>query len=197
MLHFVLIAALSQPCGGNLNQADLDVCWVHQADIAQGKLDSAFAKLKTEATEVGLRWPPFTAAQAAWNDAREKTCAFEASLEEGGSIAPMMYSECQARMAQARTEQVHNFYLILAETGRANKPDTIWPKAAKEYDRVYGLLLKQDLGTSPRTKLLAAQSAWNEYRDKECALEGGSCLTELAMQRTRELKDGWLGEPFW
>jgi uncharacterized protein YecT (DUF1311 family) len=197
MFALVLVAALSQPCGGDLNQADLDQCWLKQAEVAQRDLDGAYAKLKTEPTGLGIKTAPLATAQSAWNDAREKTCDFEQSLEEGGSIAPMMYSECEARMAQARTARMKTLQTALQNGGSAPKALPLSPKAGEELDRVYGLLFKYDLSAASHAKLVAAEAAWKTYRCRACAAEGGSCLTDLTVERTNELKDGWLGEPFW
>ena len=197
MIHALLIAALSQPCGGDLNQADLDECWMHQAEAAQASLDRASAKLKAQLERFGIDATPFVAAQNAWASAREKTCDFEQSLEEGGSIAPMMYSECQARMTQARTVRVKRFAAALESSGEAPELDAVSPRAQNELARVYGLLLKQDLSAAAHSKLVSAERAWTAYRDDACAVEGGACLTELAKERTAELEAGWLGEPFW
>ena len=54
MFALVLIAAIAQPCGGNLNQMELDQCWLKQADIAQTVLDAAYANVKATMAKLGI-----------------------------------------------------------------------------------------------------------------------------------------------
>lgn len=63
---------------------------------------------------------------------------------------------------------------------------------------MYRLYLQQ-LATLPAAKrdLVAAERVWITYRDRECALEGGACLTQLERARTGDLENTWLGETFW
>ncbi|WP_291013537.1 lysozyme inhibitor LprI family protein [Hydrogenophaga sp.] len=48
-------------------------------------------------------------AQTAWTRYREKACEFEKSGVEGGSVAPMIRSQCLARMTRERTAELQRF----------------------------------------------------------------------------------------
>jgi len=196
MIHAIVLAAATAPCGGDLNQADLDVCWLNQANKADAALNVTYAKVKAGLHSLQIDPDPLVGIQLAWISTRDKTCDFEESLEEGGSIAPMMNSECVDRMTRARTARLDNV-MIAYQNGEVHKLQPVSPAVDKELNRVYGLLYKYDLSASSHKKLIASETAWIAYRDKACAFEGGTCLTDLERERTKEFEDGWLGEQFW
>jgi len=179
-----------------MNQSDLDVCWLKQAEASDAALNTTYAKVKAGLRSLQIDPSPLVGIQLAWIKARDTTCDFEESLEEGGSIAPMMNSECVDRMTRARTARL-NGVLVAYQNGEVHKLQPVSPSADKELNRVYGLLVKYDLSKHSHDKLIASELAWIAYRDKACAFEGGTCLTDLEKERTTEFEDGWLGEKFW
>ncbi len=126
-----------------------------------------------------------------WLAARANACDFDAALVSGGSIEPMVEALCLAHSAQARVRDIGLF------TGRLNPvAATASAQAVSEYDRVYGRL-EVLLTPDQRTLLTDSEEAWRRYRDEACARATNDCATALTLTRTQELKDSWLGEPFW
>jgi uncharacterized protein YecT (DUF1311 family) len=196
MIHgILLVAATATPCEAAQTQLALDACWSDRATQAISELQATYARVTAEMRTLGIDPRPLVGVQAAWVAARDATCAFEESLYEGGSIAPMIKFECVDRMTRARTNRLREGAAVIV--GRAAPPvQPLSKSAAVELDRVYGLLNKRITPASQKT-LASSELAWIAYRDKACKLERGGCLTELETERTAELKSGWIGEPFW
>lgn len=197
MIAALLLAASVNPCSAAQTQMALDECWGRQAATASTRLRATYAAAAAAARPAGLA-PALESAETAWLAARDKTCDLETSLYEGGSIEPMMASECVADQTQERTAD-------LAALTRRIRAHARWGTLAPasrsidaELNRVYGLYLRQ-VATLPaaRRALIASEQTWLVYRDRECALERGDCLTRLEHERTNDLEDTWLGEVFW
>jgi uncharacterized protein YecT (DUF1311 family) len=192
----VLAAAAATPCGTTQTQRDLDVCWGGRAMQADSQLRTTYATVLSEMRRLRLGTKSLTGTQAAWDTARTTTCDFEESLYEGGSIAPMMNSQCVDRMTRARSDRLRAIFRTLVANRSAPALRPVSVSAAAELKNVYGLLYKR-VTPAQQKSLAASERAWTLYRDAACTLEGGGCLTDLALQRTLELKSGWIGEPFW
>jgi uncharacterized protein YecT (DUF1311 family) len=197
MIAAMLLALATNLCASAETQMDLDVCWRDRATQADAQLNAAYKKAGADLHVMGIDPKVLVPVQVAWISARDKTCAFEESLNAGGSIAPMMYSECVDRMTRARTARIGNLVTALKAEGVVAKMQPPSAKVDAELNRVYGLLRKQDLTAAQRSALTAAELAWISYRDKACKVEGGDCMDVLESERTHELEDGWLGEQYW
>lgn len=195
-LVFLAAASAAGPCDSDQTQSDLDVCWAHQAEAADAALNANYKKVRAGLKSLGVNPDSLVPVQLAWISARDKTCDFEESLYEGGSIAPMIYSECVYRMTQARTQRLVALLDVLKAEGVIEKAKPASAASDRELNRVYGLFLTR-LTPEQKKKLVAAQVAWLAYRDKACALEGYDCMTALETDRTAELEAGWVGEVFW
>jgi uncharacterized protein YecT (DUF1311 family) len=197
MIAAFLLALDTSPCASAQTQADLDVCWLAQANKADAALNVSYKKLRDGLTAMGIDPAPLVPTETAWIAARDTTCSFEESLYEGGSIAPMINSECVDRMTRARTQRLNDFLATVQNAKKAPAIEAPSPAIDKELNRVYGLLMKQDLTTAQRTALMKSEIAWIAYRDKACSFERGACIDHLGSERTKELEDGWMGEQFW
>jgi uncharacterized protein YecT (DUF1311 family) len=197
MIAAFLLALAAGPCASAQTQSDLDVCWMNQAKQADVELNGTYKKVGLGLKALGVNPGDLVPVQLAWISARDKTCAFEESLNQGGSIAPMVNSECVDRMTRARTQRLSNLLSTLQGEGRITTATPVSASVDAELNRVYGLLQKQGLTTAQRNALTSAEVAWLTYRDKACKLEGGSCFDDLETERTKELQDGWMGEQFW
>lgn len=197
MIAAMLLALATNPCASAQTQSDLDVCWRDRATQADAQLNAAYKKAGADLHAMGIDPKVLVPVQLAWISARDKTCAFEESMNAGGSIAPMIYSECVDRMTRARTARIQNLVTSLKAEGVVPAMQPASAKVDAELNRVYGLLRKQDLTATQRSDLTAAELAWIAYRDKACKVEGGGCMDALESERTHELEDGWLGEQYW
>jgi uncharacterized protein YecT (DUF1311 family) len=197
MIAAFLVALETSPCASAQTQSDLDVCWASQAKQADAALNVSYKKLQDGLTAMGVDPKPLVPPQMAWIAARDTTCTFEESLYEGGSIAPMIYSECVDRMTRARTQRLDDVLAVVRSGGKAPAAAAATPSIDKELNRVYGLMMKQQLTSTQREALIKSEVAWIAYRDKACAFEGGACVDQLENERTQELEAGWIGEQFW
>ena len=175
MIAMLLAAVLN--CGSAANQVDLDIC----AQNDQIRADAA------ERAAVLAGPARARATEALWQTERKETCEYYYQSYAGGSIAPMLYSQCLANSARGRTRDLRGLRVGFTVT----HPE----RAIAEQDRVYGLLELQ-LDARNRGLLATSQDAWLRYRDALC---GGNlaCLGQASATRTQELEDSWLAERFW
>jgi uncharacterized protein YecT (DUF1311 family) len=190
----------SAPCDSNssagMNQMQLSECWGTSAKHAAAELATALAQVTSGLSKLGIDPKPLGGISAAWSATRDKTCTFEYGLAAGGSIAPMLYSECLDRMTRACTARLRALLESARAKGAISAAQPVSSKVDAELNRVYGLLAKR-VTSAQRDALAASEVAWISYRDKACAFEGGTCLTDLEQERIAELEAGYMGERFW
>jgi len=194
MVAFVLayqLLAAAPECNQGTTY-DIRECWDKQDAAAAAALASTYSAVQAAFRERGLDIEPLAQSQSAWTDARDKTCSFEYEQYLPGTIAPQLGTECDVRMTQARTGRLDT---VLKQKARPREAP-VAPATDAELNRIYRLYLER-LSKSQAASFAAAQAAWTSYRDKWCAIEGGSCLAMLTNERIAELEASWLGEPFW
>ncbi|MCU0551686.1 MAG: lysozyme inhibitor LprI family protein [Leptolyngbya sp. Prado105] len=95
-------------CKNQQTQFDMNFCANQQARVADRKLNQAYQTLMR-----GYKGTPrgkqLIEAQEAWIKFRDTNCAFTSAAYEGGSIQPMVYSNCIGRMTSDRTKQLEDF----------------------------------------------------------------------------------------
>jgi uncharacterized protein YecT (DUF1311 family) len=91
-------------CHDALSQSDLNICADKDYRAADAALNTAYRKAMDGLDENGRA--PLKTAQRAWLTFRDAECKYEAAPNEGGSIYPMIYSLCLARLTKARTAQL-------------------------------------------------------------------------------------------
>jgi len=185
VIALVLVAALN--CGATATQIDLDEC----AAAAQTHNDTLEIAAFRAAERRTHNNPLLRASEARWTAFRTSACNYVYESYSGGSIAPMLYSQCNADAALARVRDIGQF------TGRTNPnaamPD---PHVQAEHEHIYGLL---ELLVTPHERNLLADSEnlFLRYRDAACSHAKDGCATAITLTRTQQLKDSWLAEPFW
>ncbi|HUN28901.1 MAG TPA: lysozyme inhibitor LprI family protein [Alphaproteobacteria bacterium] len=185
MIALLLVAALN--CGATATQVDLDEC----AAAAQTRDDHLESAAYQAAEWRSYNDPLLRQTELRWRDARTSACNFVYVMYTGGSIAPMLFSQCNADAARARVRDI-GYFTGLANA-RAATPD---PDVQAEHSRIYGLL---ELLVSPheRDLLAASEQAFLTYRRLACSHAKDGCATALTKTRTQQLKDSWLAERFW
>jgi uncharacterized protein YecT (DUF1311 family) len=99
-------------CLNSTTQLEMNFCAAWRAKLSDRSLNSAYQTVRrsyqqSDAKEHGtLRLKNLTTAQLAWITFRDTTCTWEASKFSGGSIAPMIYSNCVDRVTKARTREL-------------------------------------------------------------------------------------------
>lgn len=94
----------AENCSGPQTQADMDLCAGQEFIQADAGLNSTYKALLAKITpsgQAGLR-----AAQRAWLDYRDKECAFETAGSGGGSIHPMVETECRTALTRQQTARL-------------------------------------------------------------------------------------------
>lgn len=185
MIALVLVAALN--CGATATQIDLNEC-AAAAQTRNANLENAALQAAAWRT---YNDPLLHLTEQRWIDFRTSACDYVYQAYSGGSIAPMLYSQCLADAEQARVRDIGMF------TGLPNPAAAIPdPKMQTEEKRVYGRL---ELLLSPHERDLLATSerAYLQYRDAACSHAKDGCATAITKTRTQQLKDSWLGERFW
>lgn len=107
-LALTATAAPAADCSDTaVDQADMTICADTHFKEADAALNASYAKLIKELdpdTAAKLR-----AAQRLWLPYRDAACAAEAFLFDGGSMQPMIQSECLARLTKARLQDLTAF----------------------------------------------------------------------------------------
>jgi uncharacterized protein YecT (DUF1311 family) len=175
---------------------DMRTCWDRKDGEAAAESLTRFAEVLTAMKRRGLDTTEIGNAEEAWVAARDETCAFEYGLYVGGTIAPQLGAECSVRMTRSRTARLTAYLAAFQRDAAPPQALAVSAAADAELNRVYGLLAAR-ITPEQRAALARSERAWIAYRDQACAVERGSCLTDLADDRVAELQAEWVGEAFW
>lgn len=88
----------------SLNQHEMNMCAHQDYKAADRALNTAYRALTAKIDAVAKVL--LVEAQRAWITFRDKECKYEAAENEGGSIYPMIYSGCLARLTNVRTREL-------------------------------------------------------------------------------------------
>lgn len=97
------VAALPS-CTDAVTQTDMNICAHQSYEAVDVELNQTYQALTQalNAPEQEL----LTDAELAWIEYRDKTCELEAAPYEGGTIQPLIYSQCLTRMTENRTAEL-------------------------------------------------------------------------------------------
>lgn len=107
-------AAQVEDCMAATTQLDLNTCAAQDFAAQDANLNEAYASAKDILQGIDADLDPadqgaakaLLQAQRAWITYRDAGCMAEAYLYEGGSIQPMIYSACRARVTAARAQDL-------------------------------------------------------------------------------------------
>ncbi|WP_312981443.1 lysozyme inhibitor LprI family protein [Atlantibacter sp.] len=111
-------AALAQDCEKAATQMELNQCAGEEYKKADGELNAAYKKVFTRASKE--QQDLLKQSQNAWIKVRDADCNFIASGVEGGSIQPMIFSQCLADKTRERTAYLDS--LLQCEEGDLSCP---------------------------------------------------------------------------
>jgi uncharacterized protein YecT (DUF1311 family) len=98
-------AANAQECDRNDDsQQMMNICSDEDYKAADAKLNKAYQELISGSDAKTGKL--LQTAQRAWIAFRDAECSYSASDSEGGSIYPMLVSECLTRLTNDRTKQI-------------------------------------------------------------------------------------------
>ncbi len=111
VLALLLAAApvRAQSCGDTATQADLDACAGAAVRKADAQLNATYARIVRRLAGDAAKKHLLTTAELAWIKLRDAECAFEASGVSGGSIYPMIVSNCIATKTEQRTNELKTY----------------------------------------------------------------------------------------
>ena len=129
--------------------------------------------------------------QQAWLTFRDRECDFSSGQFEGGSMQPLIRYGCQDALTKERLADLAAYQRGTIATAQGE--DLRRSDAA--LNRAYQAVLNGASG-SQRSRLIAAERAWIQFRDRTCTFEGqfgwdnrtiDRCKIRLTDQRTTGL----------
>ncbi|WEF26534.1 lysozyme inhibitor LprI family protein [Klebsiella aerogenes] len=111
-------AALADDCSNANTQTEMNQCAAAQYQAADKKLNETWEQALKRAS--GKQQELLKKAQLAWISLRDADCAFLASGAEGGSMQPMLISQCMTDKSVEREAFLAS--LLQCEDGDQNCP---------------------------------------------------------------------------
>jgi uncharacterized protein YecT (DUF1311 family) len=94
-------------CNNPQTQSEMNICASIAYQNADRKLNQVYRQLLPKLS--AARKQKLITAQQAWIKFRDSSCEFERSAYEGGSLAPMIYSNCLANVTEQRTKDLRRY----------------------------------------------------------------------------------------
>jgi uncharacterized protein YecT (DUF1311 family) len=88
------------------NQVAMNQCSAQRLQLAEKELSVTYQKMLDHFGPKKDKELQYS--QQAWLKYRDAQCAFEESFAQGGSLAPMLLTDCQKDMTQKRTKRLKN-----------------------------------------------------------------------------------------
>lgn len=106
-------------CSNAMTQNDMNICADKEYQAADHRLNDVYRKVsalqKDKASKDSL-----VAAERAWLGYRDAECTFETAADLGGSIYPMEYAMCLAKLTKARTQELDDYLTCEADATKCN-----------------------------------------------------------------------------
>lgn len=100
--------SLPLDCSNLQTQADMSACAATLAQTADDRLNQVYQQVR-DRYQGRPQEELLISAQLAWIEFRDANCTFASERFAGGTIAPMIYSNCIAEMTQQRTAELEQF----------------------------------------------------------------------------------------
>ena len=108
--------AVAVDCDNASDQATMNQCAAQQHAAADKELNALYQQITTRLKGQPDRRKLLVGAQRAWVAFRDAECTFSASGVEGGSLYPLVYSNCTTDLTKSRVQTFKN-YLKCQEGG--------------------------------------------------------------------------------
>jgi uncharacterized protein YecT (DUF1311 family) len=185
---------VAEPYCRDRGQQDLNRCatvWFATTDfMLQQVIEGYTAGLVAESVTT------FAQVQKAWQALRDQHCTLAARPVAGGSLYPLVYNGCRARLTNDRVAD-------LQQWAPTQRPDLIVFQTLEANEQKLVRELKP--GTPQLAQYLLVAQQWEQYRAAHCQLEAGqtaqpnvgltrsvSCQNRLAQLRSGQV-EGLLG----
>ncbi|MDU9041803.1 lysozyme inhibitor LprI family protein [Pseudomonas corrugata] len=105
-LTLLLFVALAQAddCANATTQGEMNQCAAQEKNAADNELNSLYKQITARLKNNPEGKQLLVKAQRAWIGFRDTECKFSASGVEGGSVYPLIYSNCITALTKARVE---------------------------------------------------------------------------------------------
>lgn len=97
-------AAFAVDCNNATDQATMNQCAAQQNKAADKALNALYQQITARLKGSPDRKKLLVGAQRSWIGFRDAECKFSASGVEGGSVYPLIYSNCITELTKARVE---------------------------------------------------------------------------------------------
>jgi uncharacterized protein YecT (DUF1311 family) len=103
-LMFAALTHAAVNCDNATDQATMNQCASQQHAAADKELNTLYQQITTRLKGDPDRKKLLLGAQRSWIAFRDAECKFSASGVEGGSVYPLIYSNCVTELTKARVE---------------------------------------------------------------------------------------------
>ncbi|MGV2862573.1 lysozyme inhibitor LprI family protein [Achromobacter sp. AGC39] len=107
-------------CGKGSTQTDMNLCADQAYRQSDKHLNEAYRSVIDRLKGDSTKTTQLQAAQKAWLFFRDAECAFSSGGATGGSIYPMVLSQCLDKLTQARTKELRGY--LKCEEGDTSCP---------------------------------------------------------------------------
>ncbi|MGX4729734.1 lysozyme inhibitor LprI family protein [Pseudomonas corrugata] len=107
----LLFVALAQAddCANATTQGEMNQCAAQEKNAADNELNSLYKQITARLKNNPEGKQLLVKAQRAWIGFRDTECKFSASGVEGGSVYPLIYSNCITALTKARVETFKSY----------------------------------------------------------------------------------------
>jgi uncharacterized protein YecT (DUF1311 family) len=96
-------------CDNATDQATMNQCAAQQNKAADKELNALYQQITTRLKSSPDSKKLLIGAQRAWVTFRDAECKFSSAGVEGGSVYPLIYSNCITELTKARVETFKNY----------------------------------------------------------------------------------------
>jgi uncharacterized protein YecT (DUF1311 family) len=107
-------------CKNPQDQQSMNFCAEKDYQAADKKLNAVYKNIVTALGDDSYVIKLKTA-ERAWMTFRDAQCTFETAENEGGSIHPMVYSGCEARLTNERTKELQSYLTCLKDAAKCGR----------------------------------------------------------------------------
>ncbi|RON38068.1 urease-associated protein [Pseudomonas frederiksbergensis] len=104
-----ITAAHAVDCDNATTQGDMNQCAGQQYKAADKELNTLYQQITQRLKDSPDAKKLLVSAQRSWVAFRDAECKFSASGVEGGSVYPLIYSNCTTSLTKARVEALKTY----------------------------------------------------------------------------------------
>ena len=108
-LLFTSLAHAAVDCANASDQATMNQCAGQEFKAADKELNAVYQQITGRLKDNPDSKKLLVGAQRSWIAFRDAECKFSASGVEGGSVYPLIYSNCVTELTKARVETLKNY----------------------------------------------------------------------------------------